>query len=231
MKKFTSWSYSRYADYDQCPYKAKLKHLDKIEEPPSPAMKRGIFIHKLAERAVNSDEHPIPAELKKHATLIRRLRAARKSDPQKVIVEQMWGFDDAWRPCRWDDWDRCALRMKTDVTLLLRTSSVEIIDWKTGKMRPDQIDKYAQQMSLFALGAMKMFPERKKFTTRLAFLDAPEPNTFVSSDFDRSEHDEIMEVWGRRVEPMLNDEEFAPKANQFCAWCHYRNGNGGPCAL
>ena len=33
IKPLTSWSFSRYSDYKTCPLKAKLKHIDKIQEP------------------------------------------------------------------------------------------------------------------------------------------------------------------------------------------------------
>ncbi len=50
MPRFTAWSYSRLSDYEACPLKAKIKHLDKVSEPSSPALKRGSDIHELAAK-------------------------------------------------------------------------------------------------------------------------------------------------------------------------------------
>ena len=45
----TAWSYSRYADYTQCPLKFKLKHIQRLPTKGSPAMDRGSAIHKEGE--------------------------------------------------------------------------------------------------------------------------------------------------------------------------------------
>ena len=62
-KAVTSWSFSRYGDYKKCPLAFKLKHIDKIQEPKSPAMQRGIDIHNLAEAYVVGKLAKLPPEL------------------------------------------------------------------------------------------------------------------------------------------------------------------------
>ena len=51
------WSYSRLTTWEQCPLKAKLKYIDGLKEPGSPAMDRGTAIHKDAEEQ-GSDGQP-----------------------------------------------------------------------------------------------------------------------------------------------------------------------------
>ena len=48
-KKFTSWSNSRWNDYAQCPARAHYKHIQKLPEPKSGYMDRGIEIAKMEE--------------------------------------------------------------------------------------------------------------------------------------------------------------------------------------
>jgi len=48
-KKFTSWSNSRWNDYAKCPAYAHYKHIQKLPEPKSPAMDRGIQVAKMEE--------------------------------------------------------------------------------------------------------------------------------------------------------------------------------------
>ena len=62
--KITSWSFSRYADYKNCPLKFKLKHVDKLNEPPNEAMARGAAIHTLAEEYIKGKGRTVPPELK-----------------------------------------------------------------------------------------------------------------------------------------------------------------------
>jgi RecB family exonuclease len=62
-KKITSWSFTRYNTYSQCPAKAKFKFIDKLKEPDSPQMQRGTDIHKLAENYVKGEIVRLPKEL------------------------------------------------------------------------------------------------------------------------------------------------------------------------
>ena len=54
--RITSWSFSRWSCYSSCPYKAKLKFIDKLKEPGSPQMDRGTVIHELAEHYVKAKQ-------------------------------------------------------------------------------------------------------------------------------------------------------------------------------
>ena len=74
IKQLTSWSFSRYSDYKQCPLKAKLKHLDKISEPPNEAMARGAAIHTLAEKYIKGEGRSLPPELKLFKDEFKKLR-------------------------------------------------------------------------------------------------------------------------------------------------------------
>ena len=49
VRKITSWSFSRWNVYEECPAKAKYKFIDKLKEPGSAAMDRGTALHKQCE--------------------------------------------------------------------------------------------------------------------------------------------------------------------------------------
>ena len=55
IKQVTSWSFSRYSTYKQCPLKLKLSAIDRIREPGNEAMARGDAIHKLAEKYIKGE--------------------------------------------------------------------------------------------------------------------------------------------------------------------------------
>ena len=228
--KITSWSYSRYACYEECPLKAKLKFVDKIKEPSAPAMARGNNIHKLAEGYTKGLDYvtieedgvskqvftkKLPPELKLFADQFKELK---KSKP---VVEETWAFRKDWSQTTWDDWNGCWVRIKTDAACL-DGDTLYVIDHKTGKHR----EGYHTQMSLYALGAMLMYPTVKTVNTQLWFLDH---GTDETAEFTSDEFSALKKDWEKRVTPMLNDTRFAPKPGNGCRFCHFSKAKGGPC--
>ena len=214
-KKITSWSYSRYSCWEQCPAKAKYKFIDKLPEPPAPAMERGIKIHQLAEDYILGKIKKMPEELLNFEEEFKELKKC------KPMVEETWAFTKDWDETRWDDWAGCAVRIKTDAALLDGTD-LYVIDHKTGKMR----DGYEKQLDLYALGGMLKFPHIKKVYTQLWFLDSGDQ---IMAEYEASEMQELKERWDKDTMPMLNDTIFAPKPNYTCRWCTFSKSKGGPC--
>lgn len=237
--KITSWSFSRLADYTQCPLKAKLKHIERIKEPPNAAMQRGAEIHTAIEHYVTG---LVPARLAGDSPLrpilpeLKRLRKKFLLHPELVIVEDTWAFRADWTKTTYDDWNGCAVRIKLDCAELNEDGTKMIVtDWKTGKYRPEQQTEYHEQLDLYALGAFLWYPELKESTPRLVYADhgliwPPADKPIV---YQRAQLPLLKKKWEKRVKPMLNDTIFAPKPNNFCRWCHYRADNkekgGGQC--
>lgn len=231
----TAWSYSRYADYQQCPLKFKLKVIDKMREPGSAAMDRGSAIHKEGENYVlaNAGAKRPKAPPKSYAHFAEEMKQLTGLDP---MVEQQWGFTDQWAPATasgrdphgWfakDTW----LRLVTDVCVRYDDGDVDIIDYKTGKM----YGKNEEQMNLFSCGPFMKWPDTQKVTTRLWYLDQPDPTgtgaNRIEEEYTRKDFELIKKDWVKKVRPMFADQKFAPKPNDRCRWCHFRKENGGPC--
>lgn len=214
--KITSWSYSRYDLYNKCPAKAKYKFIDKLPEPPAPAMERGNVIHKLAEQYTKGELKKLPQELKLFEEEFKELR---KSNP---IVEQTWAFRSDWSPTVWNDWSGCAVRIKTDAACV-DDDTLYVIDHKTGKKR----EGYELQLSLYALGGLLTYPDIKKVSTQLWYLD--EGGDPIVKGYEVTQLPELKADWERRVQPMLNDTRFAPKPSNECRWCPFSKSKGGPC--
>lgn len=233
LKPLTSWSYSRYSSYQQCPLKFRLQYLDKLLEPKSAAMERGTTIHGLAENYLKGVGRTVPGELVYAADELKRLRAKRKKDPQSVIVEDTWAFKKDWSGTLWNDWTGCYLRVKIDVAELTGTE-VTITDVKTGKHRPDNKKDYLEQLHLYGTATLAVFSHVPELTVkaRLVYVDAAttfpapgEEEVYTQKDLPALKKD-----WEKRVKPMFADKRFAPRPNQWCKWCHYRKDNGGPCS-
>ncbi len=215
LKKITSWSYSRYACYTECPAKAKYKFIDKLEEPKGPAMERGNVIHKLAEKYVLGKFKKLPKEL---ALFKDQFAELKKSKPQ---VEQTWAFRANWSETTWNDWKGCAVRIKTDAACLEDTT-LYVIDHKTGKLRSG----YDEQLSLYAGGGTLKYPHVKEVVTQMWFLDSGD---VVEKTYKASEGKSILAGWDKKIKPMMNDTTFKPKPGNACRFCHFKKANGGPC--
>jgi CRISPR/Cas system-associated exonuclease Cas4 (RecB family) len=233
IKQITSWSFSRYSVYKQCPLKAKLAFIDKISEPPNDAMERGNKIHKMAEDYIKGKTRILPAELKLFKDEFKKLRALYKTDGG-MVVEDTWAFTKDWSETTWDDWVGCWVRIKLDCAHHKDEKTLIVTDWKTGKFRPELHDEYIEQLELYALSALLLYEHVEVVRPRLAYLDLgevyPKDEDLV---FTRSDIDRLKSVWAKRTKQMLGDTIFAPRPNDKCRWCHYRSSNktggGGQC--
>ena len=231
IKKFTSWSFSRYTDYKQCPLKAKLKHLDKIPEPGSDAMNRGSEIHAKAEKYIKGMIKSLPAELKLFKSDFTELKKLYKKITTQTIVEDNWAFTSDWSKTMWNDWIKCWVRIKLDCAYFPEPTKMVIKDWKTGKFRAELNEDYIEQLELYALAGLLLYPHIEEVTPYLVYLDVgliypTKPTDLV---FTRKDIPRLKKLWDKRVKPMMNDTIFAPRPNDKCHWCHYRKSSTGHC--
>ena len=254
-RQFTSWSNSRWNDYAQCPARAKYKHLDKLPEPKSAPMARGIEIALIEEGFFKGDIKTLPvwprrdkvtsppgefpkwdgnlAKAKKnglaiHPAIAPLMVAAKKQ--KSLMVEQDWAFRKDWSLTTWNDWTGCWLRVKIDVCWEEDGDTLIIVDNKTGKYSDYDVEKYLEQLRLYAAAGAARFPHIKTFKVRLWFTDLgiqyPE-NEFM--EITRAEALKLQKKFTKQVQPMFNDTRFDPTPNRGCHWCHFSKANGGPC--
>lgn len=214
IERITAWSFSRWKDYEQCPRKAKRKHIDKIKEPPNKAMERGSAIHKLAEDYLKGLRVQLPPELDRFKKDFAKLKKL------KPVVEADWAFDTAWKGVDWyakDAW----CRIKTDAAVLVKTVA-QIIDHKTGKEKDDHKD----QMSLYGIAGFLKFPKALIVKAKLWYLDQ---GVEAEHEFNRAQLPALQESWQKKTHNMLIDTRFAPKPGYHCKWCFDSKDNGGTC--
>lgn len=220
----TAWSYSAWALYDECPAKYKYAKIDKLPDPPGPAMARGREVHKAVETYLKEPKkHQFPMEHgKKFVDLILALR-----DAPNLLVEQQWCFTKDWRETGWFDkrgghytpW----LRSVVDAGVIYEDGVVEVVDWKTGKLYATNED----QMELFALTAMVRYKQAPMVITRLAYLD---DGAEIIVEHDASDREKLKAKWERKVQPLFNETIWAPKpSTKACRFCNFSRSKGGPC--
>lgn len=242
LPEVTAWSYSRYADYEQCPAKFKYKHLEKRPDPGSAAMQRGSTIHKEGELFLTAPpvKKGLPGLPDSYQHFKEEMIQLRGLNP---IVEQQWGFNSLWEPASasardphgWfakDTW----LRIVCDVAVHYEDNTADIVDFKTGKKYGTNED----QIDLFKNGAFMKWPDLEHVTARLWYLDIPDgpndgdehpestANTTIR-EYTRDDFEKSKKRWDKKIKPMFMDRKFPPKPNSKCHWCPYSKAKGGPC--
>jgi hypothetical protein len=211
---FTAWSFSRLHQWEECPLRAKLKLLDKRQEPEGPALARGNAIHKEAEKFASGQVRALPPSLALMKDDFKELKKA------KPLVEQQWAFTVSWEPTEWfakDAW----LRVICDAVTVSPPNAV-VIDHKTGKLR----EGYNDQVELFALAALAKFQDVATVRTELWYLDH---GVIKDDEFNRSMEKKLRTKWEKRARPLLADTTFAPRPGFHCRWCHFSKSKAGPC--
>lgn len=217
----TAWSYSRLANWELCPAQFKYRHIDKLKEPPSPAMERGNVMHKALANFLTTPGESLPAFVTN--PFQQKLYTEMQAFPDK-IVEQQWGFTVGWEPTGWfakgknATWYRCSL----DVALLYEDLTGEVVDHKSGKRYGTNDD----QMEQFALSFMCQYKPAEHVTTRLVYLDGGEEEI---AEFPAKDKEALKAKWTARAAAMLQDTTFVARPNDKCRFCHFSKSKQGPC--
>ena len=225
--KITAWSFSRWAQHSGdagCPFKAYLKFVKRLPEPAGPAMARGAAIHELAQAALEKPKLAVPPELTTVKKVVARLRKLRAQAELELALTREWAKTGWFEKTTW-------LRIKVDAIAAVNKSgsAVEVVDWKTGKYRPDS-KEYGLQLELYGAGVLSAYPDVAEARTRLVFTDhdqvaaPPREAAFARKDLPR-----LVSAWEGRVRPLLADTRFAPRPGWYCRNCHFRKSNNGPC--
>jgi putative RecB family exonuclease len=227
-----AWSPSRLNDYDTCPAKAKYKYIDRLPEPPAPALDRGTRIHAEAEAYIIG-KGVVPADLVRVEDELLELRKGYRKG--RVRVEQSIALDETWTPVDWfsrNAWLRCKLDVvelgasgKNKKRLILEAT---VTDWKTGKNNPRDAEKHGDQLNLYALAVISA-GIAETVRARLVFTDTGEVVTKMEGCLTTKDVLTARENWVERVKPMMSDTTFDPTPNFTCRWCAFSKAAGGPC--
>lgn len=222
MAKPTAWSYSRYSMWSQCPRRYKYKFIDKLPEEKSDAMLAGIDVHeRLANVLMGQPAKPLNVVHKKTRDMVDALRKL-KEEGAMLTVEQQWAFRKDWSPAQWfgkDAWVRSIL----DVAVNYMDGTMEVIDWKYGKIGSGS---YTDQMEIFAISAFSRFPGIRAIYTRIHSAKTGDEKFGEFGDYETAL---LKEKWHANAIDVLSDEEFVPRPSDKCRWCPWSASAGGPC--
>jgi hypothetical protein len=216
-----SASYSKLTDFEACPYKTKLKHVDRVPEAKAPAAERGTAIHQLAEDFVLGKIAVLPEELRKFSDEFSSLRTQYVDG--KVSLEGEWGFDKNWSVT---DYKTAWLRMKLDARVHTTPTTAVIVDYKTGKRFGNEL-KHGEQTLLYGLAEVLREPQIERVTVELWYLDIDDLH---AQSFTRDKILKFLPAFEKRLLALTNATKFPPKPNVFaCKWCPYGPAKGGQC--
>ena len=238
-----AWSYSRWSLYQQCPARAKYKHIDKLPEPDGAASARGTAFHFLAEELVSGAVYAKPEarnaaepfrkefnevalpNFKKDFTTLKRMKAE---------TEAEWAFTSSWEPAGWFDRGEFAAWCRIKVDAVYRDKkrdALVIVDYKTGKIREEE---HATQLTLYTLGGIiqtayaEQLAQPKNIISELWYLDHGKKAT-QKMEVTQENFDELKKEWGRKTKAMLKDTRFPARPGYYCRYCPYSKAQGGPC--
>lgn len=203
------WSYSTLTAFETCPRRYYLTKVAKtVVEPQTEATIHGNEAHKALEVSVR-DQTPLPTKYQSYSPLVQAVLVA----PGAKHTELKFGLTRNLTPTGFfanDVWCRGVLDLQ-----IVKPKSVTVLDWKTGKPKPD-----ADQLMLFAGATFAYHPTAETVRTGYAWLAYNKLDTEV---FSRSDVPRIWAEFTPRVQRMddaAKRNDYPPKPSGLCrAWC------------
>lgn len=202
-----------------CLARYKYAYIDFLPRRSGPAAERGIDIHKKAQNYVEGKIKGIPKELAKFTDEFKIVKAEEGLSELKLAV------DRDWKPV---PWEKRWLGGILDLAVQVDSPDWVIIDYKTGKIRP-QHQKDAELYSVLSYYGIK---ELRKSTQKHVFveywyLDHGETRSW---EFPVRSMPKLRDVYTNRANRIENLKEFpASPSRNVCRWCDFRSDKGGPC--
>ena len=193
--------------YLTCPQKWKFQYIDKRKSKPSPAMWRGIKIHKQIENFYNNDKADtslIPNFLKFEE---RRLEKCPKDKKYlKPIAQELAVKDEDLR-----------IRGFIDAVYLNpKDDGVIIIDWKSGKYRPNNFSDYRFELAVYA----ELYRLQTGITPKYWGI------YFVDADklfFEEVKSISVKAMYNKvkKVRDGIESQDYQCKPGILCRWCDF----------
>lgn len=214
MTKSFVWSHSSLNEYDTCPHRFYRKRVAKdVPDPPGEAALQGTEVHRQVEEYIMHGGQ-VPLNLptyKAHADRLIKMRAqgwAVGAEKKMVFSEALtpshYGAPDAWGVAIAD-----VLAFKDDKAL--------VVDWKTGKYRPDT---GADQAARNAVAVFATLPQAQKVTTAFIYPNAGKSTVM---EWERGLVHQYLRptvVTLRKVNTSFETGAWPKTPNNLCrAWC------------
>lgn len=217
------WSFSRWEVANKCWARYEFQHLQKLPQPPSIHLQRGIETHEKGEQYLDGTLTRLPVAYREFSD---EMRAIKKLG---ATAEGNYAFTKSWTPCEPTDWSHAWLRVKIDAEILQTQTTLIQIDFKTGKPYP--ITK--EQSELYAVTGFLRYPQIETVEVEFWYLDSGEVVNYI---YARPEFRDLQRKWAARGRDVIAARQFPHTTNAYnCKYCPFRddkklgNGEPGPC--
>lgn len=231
----TQWSHSRVSLFEQCKFRAYLKHGLKVPEPDRPlppgktehANDRGSRIHENGELFVKGKAKLAPELQRTFLPEYEALYALYKKG--KVFLEEEWAMNHDWEPTDWNSKDAW-LRLKLDIMVMLSKHEAVVADLKTGRRQGNEI-KHAEQIQLYQLVTFLRDPDLETIHVELWY---PDVNELHTQTFRRDQGLRFLKKFNERGNALTTyeftgDEKDANPSIFTCRYCAYGPSGTGHC--
>lgn len=201
------WSFSHIRNFETCPHRyEQIDLLKKFKEDDSPHLKEGFYVHDKMARAINYGE-PLPPTVPYQHWIDYALKGS-----GKVVAEQKLAITRGFTKCEYfDKIKKVWLRTVADV-LRVDGRWCHIIDWKTGKVKPEP-----EQLLLIATCALAHHSGIHDITAELVWLGDNTKTTIECTV------DDIVKFWGdtmfdkvKALQEARNTGYFPKKRSGLC---------------
>lgn len=230
--KFKPYSFSKISLFYQCPFKFKLKYIDKIKPPfeINKALEKGRFIHSLIENYFNStakleDEFKLSTkdEIENYKNIFESLKDKeffkKLSKLKNKNVEMPLSLN-----FKKENVEAGGLNYKAsligfiDFFGFLEKNSIVIIDWKTGKVPKEP---NILQVKIYALWAFLTFNVETVHTC-FYYVEHNKKKCFV---FKNEDKEKIEKEILSKIKYIENEKEFRKQTSPLCDYCEMKNFN------
>ncbi len=219
-----SYSYSKISTFDSCPFKYKLKYIDKIKVPfeDSATFEKGKFIHSLFEFYPDIPEFEfkfkqVEEQKQSYVLLVENLFKSNKvlkflySDSVLHYREKQFYLDNDLKevPTR----DVAFIDGIIDYVGKYKDTLL-LVDWKSGKTQ-----KYASldQLKFYSLWAFNNY-DIEKIQVSLFFVEQNEVKIEIIS---RSDYENIKSYYFNKINTIENETEFKKNRSKSCEYCPF----------
>jgi hypothetical protein len=202
-----SWSYSRVKNFETCPRRYnEIDVLKRFKEEKTRELQDGFLVHDAMSRRIEKGV-PLPPNMP-----FEKWAAYAMEGGGKISTEAKLAITKHFQPCEYFDKVKPVwLRTVADV-LRIDGDFCHVIDWKTGKVKPD-----LEQLILIGTCVMAHHPQVFRIKAELVWLayDTPTIENFTTDD--------IVKYWGDtmfdKVEKLRlahNNNDFPPTRSGLC---------------
>ncbi len=218
------WSYSKLSTWEKCRRSYKYRYIDKLIIPSGPSAQRGIDVHKACEQFVNGEidekcftdaltrlKCKVDGTLYRYIENLRAVNLIKASDIDQVGIEIKIKVDSDFNITEGSDHFATFI---FDV-LIQHGESVQVIDYKTGKVYQDAHELQAGIYAYAIYCITGICP-----TITFLYLDQGTRENYVFTKEDLKDVDDLVNLYLKQIDEETDFPQCADGSN--CHWCSYK---------